>query len=105
VARLAPTLQRTPLSGSGSAFGSGDPPPSVPGTWSCVTVAGAPVDCVAGPLRSATWTPAGLLQAGQDYGVDFNPEHVLEILDLAGNPIDPYLRYEDEYAPTWHVVG
>ena len=28
---------------------------------------------------------------------------VLDVRDLAGNPIDPDLRYEDEFAPFWTV--
>jgi hypothetical protein len=70
----------------------GDPPPAVAGSWSCRTAAGASVDCVAGPLRHATWTPAQPLAAGVTYQVDFNPEHVLDLTDTAGNPIN---RYEE----------
>jgi hypothetical protein len=91
-------------SAQGSQFGVGDPPPAVPGSWSCLSVSGAPVDCVTGPLLRATWTPAAPLTPGWDYAVDWNPEHVLDIRDLAGNPVDPGLRFEDEFAPTWRVT-
>ena len=93
-------VRRTAL---GSGFGTGDPPPAEPGAWSCATAAGAPADCATGAVRRATWIPSQPLAAGETYGVDFNPEHVLDVLDLAGNPVDRYLRYEDEYAPTWTV--
>jgi hypothetical protein len=50
----------------------------VPGSWSC----GAGVSCVAGPVRTATYTPtatgAVLLRA--------NPTGHLEVTDRAGNP-------------------
>jgi hypothetical protein len=89
----------------GSAFGFAEPPPSVPGTWSCVSAAGAAIDCWSGPLRRATWTPAAPLAPGKSYGVDFNPEHILDVTDPAGNPLDPSLRLEDEFAPTWQITG
>ena len=90
---------------SGAGFGTGDPPAAVAGNWACASSAGAPVDCAAGPVRAATWAPTEPLKPGQAYGVDFNPEHVLDVLDLSGNPISPTLRYEDEYFPTWSVTG
>jgi hypothetical protein len=89
----------------GFGFGTGDPPPAEAGSWTCSATSGAQVDCAVGPVRTATWTPSQPLTAGQSYGVDFNPEHVLDVLDLAGNPIDPDLRYEDEFAPTWSIVS
>ncbi len=89
----------------GAAFGHGDPPPAVPGTWACRTAAGTPADCVAGPVRTATWTPDAPLTPGQSYLPDFNPEHVLDILDLAGNPLDITVRLLDEEAPTWRIRG
>lgn len=87
----------------GMGFGTGDPPPAEAGAWTCTSSAGAPADCVAGAVRTATWTPSQPLRPGQSYGVDFNPEHVLEVRDRVGNPMDLLLRYEDEYAPTWTV--
>jgi hypothetical protein len=77
----------------------------VPGGWACSSASGAAVDCGSGPLRSATWTPAAPLTPGASYGVDFNPEHILDVRDPSGNPLDPSLRLEDEYAPTWQIKG
>jgi hypothetical protein len=90
---------------AGLAFGTSDPPPAEPGSWACQSAAGTPVDCVAGAVRSATWTPAAPLQSGRHYTVDLNPEHVLDVRDLAGNPIDPYDRFADDDYPTWQVSG
>lgn len=70
-----------------------------PGTWACATSTKQPVDCWAGPVRYATWTPTIPLTPGQEYGVDFNPEHVLDVTDLAGNPINQW------YIVTWTVSG
>jgi hypothetical protein len=66
------------------------PPPSPPvaGTWSCFTAADTPVDCVNGPLRTATWTPAEPLTPDATYWVEVNPEHVLDVTDLFGNPAE-----------------
>jgi hypothetical protein len=90
---------------AGMGFSTGVPPPAQPGAWACTSANGVPVDCATGSLRRATWTPHVALTVGQSYGVDFNPEHILDVLDLAGNPIDPLLRHEDEFAPTWTVHG
>jgi hypothetical protein len=76
-----------------------EPPGPQPGTWACRTSAGATVDCNTGPLRAATWTPTVPLVPGQEYGVDFNPEHLLDVTDLAGNPID------QPYIVVWQVTG
>lgn len=74
------------------------------GNWTC-RASGDPVDCVAGPVHTATWTPAQPLTPGHSYLPDFNPEHIQDVLDLAGNPLDIGLRFEDEYAPTWTITG
>jgi hypothetical protein len=60
----------------------------VPGRWACASASGAPVDCAAGPVRTATFSPdAPLVRDGSDfYRVTLNPEHVLDLTDLAGNP-------------------
>ena len=89
----------------GWGFGVGDPPPAVPGRWTCAASSGQAVDCARGPLRTATWRPDEPLRPGQSYGADFNPEGVLTVMDLAGNPVDPGFRHEDEFAPTWTVSG
>lgn len=59
---------------------------TVTGTWDCHDVAGVPVDCVAGPVRSAVATLPDQPAAGGSYDVVLNPEHVLDVRDLAGNP-------------------
>jgi hypothetical protein len=58
----------------------------VPGSWSCWTGSGAPVDCVTGPVRLATFTSDQPLQTGTSYLMLFNPPGVLDVTDLAGNP-------------------
>jgi len=58
----------------------------VSGHWECQDAVRAGVDCAAGPVRVATFLPdAPLLRQGC-YTVTLNPEHVLDVLDLAGNP-------------------
>lgn len=61
--------------------------PPLPGTWVCRDEAGAAADCDVGVWRTATWTPGSPLAPGV-YNVLFNPEHVLSLTDLAGNPSD-----------------
>ena len=100
ISSAAAPVRRTDF---GMGFGTGAPPPAQAGTWTCAASSGAVVDCATGAVRTATWTPSQPLTQGQTYGVDFNPEHVLDVRDLAGNPLDPWLRFEDEYAPTWTV--
>jgi hypothetical protein len=66
-----------------------------PGTWACLDASEVAVDCAAGPVRSARFTPTSPLVAGVDQTVVFNPEHVLLVTDLAGNPFlpgGPYFR-------------
>ena len=60
--------------------------PLLAGTWSCATAAGAAVDCAAGPVRTATFVPAVAMTAGLRHWVVINPEHVLGVTDLPGNP-------------------
>jgi len=68
----------------------------VPGSWACVTSAGGPVDCLTGPVRMARFTPTApmavppptdLEPEGEPYVLFINPEHVLGVSDLAGNPL------------------
>jgi hypothetical protein len=58
------------------------------GTWACTDVTLAPVDCVTGPVRAARFTPGEPLRASSTYRLQLNPEHLLSITDLAGNPFD-----------------
>ena len=80
-----------------------DPPAAQPGNWSCLSSTGAVVDCGTGRVRTATWTPSQPLSPGQWYGANFNPEHVLDVTDLAGNPVDLYAMYEEPYTVVWMV--
>ena len=64
-----------------------DPLPAHPGTWSCRSATAAVVDCLAGPVRIAQWTPSAPLSADTYYVVDVNPEFVLDVMDLSGNPV------------------
>lgn len=63
-----------------------EPPAPVPGTWSCRDDASRLVPCADGVFRSATFVPQAPLQPGTDYVIDPNPEHTLDLIDLAGNP-------------------
>ena len=73
-----------------------EPVAPIPGTWTCRDAAGTTVDCTTGAVRTATWTPAALLVPGV-YVADLNPEHTLDVTDLAGNPPPSYS------APAFHV--
>jgi hypothetical protein len=68
--------------------GGSDPTP-VPGTWTCKDAAAAVVDCLAGPVRTAAFTPAAPMAAGTNHTLVLNPEHHLGLTDLAGNPYAP----------------
>ena len=61
--------------------------PAVAGTWSCVDRADADTDCATGTVRVATFTPASPLVPSSDYWLVVNPEHTLDVVDLAGNPV------------------
>ena len=67
---------------------SGDPA-TVPGAWQCRDDAGAPADCTTGPVRGATYVATEPAVDGTAYEVVANPEHVLGLTDLAGNPASP----------------
>jgi hypothetical protein len=55
------------------------------GTWNCRNRHGAAVDCAAGPVRLATYRVTEGAPTGP-VDLVLNPEHVLDVLDLAGNP-------------------
>lgn len=63
----------------------------VSGSWSCSDSAGQVTSCAAGPVRTATATLSDPPTKDADYQVLLNPEHVLDITDLAGNP---FRRFE-----------
>lgn len=64
----------------------------LPGTWSCTTSSGGATDCATGPVRRAAFTAATPLGSGE-YEIELNPEHVLDVTDLAGNPFLPQWVY------------
>ena len=59
----------------------------VSGTWSCADAAGGVVDCVAGPVRTAVVTLADPHLPRSTYSTVLGPEHLLDVRDLAGNPV------------------
>lgn len=60
--------------------------PEEPGTWKCLTGDGASTSCATGRVRRAMWTPDAPLEPSTNYVVELNPESVLDVMDLAGNP-------------------
>ena len=58
---------------------------AVTGTWSCADSGGATVDCLRGPVRSATVTLDEPHLLTSSYSALINPEHVMDVRDLAGN--------------------
>jgi hypothetical protein len=58
----------------------------VDGSWSCARGDGERTSCLTGRVRSAAWTPLVPLHARATYLVELNPEGVLDVMDLAGNP-------------------
>lgn len=58
----------------------------IAGTWQCHDTAGVTVDCLGTAIREAWFTPDTPLLSGADYQLLLNPEHVLDMRDLAGNP-------------------
>ena len=53
------------------------------GTWVCEDQGGASVPCLTGPVRRATFS---LTTSADVLGVFWEPDHVLGVLDAAGNP-------------------
>lgn len=69
---------------------AGAGPAAIPGSWACQDDASATVDCAAGPVRSAAFTPAAPLSPATNHTLVLNPEGRLGLTDLAGNPYSPY---------------
>jgi hypothetical protein len=65
-----------------------DPGPLLDGNWLCRTGSGTATSCTTGRVRKATFRPAAPFHPNQYYLVTLNPEHSLEVTDLAGNPFD-----------------
>jgi hypothetical protein len=60
--------------------------PEESGTWSCVRGDGSNTSCLTGRVRTAHWTPDAPLEPDTVYLIELNPEGVLDLVDLAGNP-------------------
>ena len=71
----------------------------VTGTWSCADAAGGAVDCVVGPVRTATVTLTEPHLRTSVYSTVLNPEHVLDVRDLAGNTLRRLELYLGQEAP------
>lgn len=71
----------------------GDP---VAGTWACTGIDGEPTSCTTGRVTGATWTPQTPLEPGS-YRVTINPDGVLDVTDLAGNPVNKDPEEPDNY--------
>jgi hypothetical protein len=70
----------------------------VTAAWACADSSGSAVDCFTGPVRSATVTLDEPHVRTSAYGVLVNPEHVLDVRDLAGNAprrLDVYLGQQE----------
>jgi hypothetical protein len=77
-----------------SDFEWSDPGPPVAGTWACQDAAGAPTDCVTGRVKGATYAVTG---SGSWDTLGLNPDHVLSVRDLMGNPFDhAWIEIHDE---------
>ena len=63
----------------------------VVGTWTCRDLVGTEVDCVRGPVRQAVLQVSDSSALPGDRVVRLNPEHTLDLRDLAGNP---YYRFD-----------
>ena len=60
----------------------------IDGTWTCRNTAGALTDCGTGRVRKAAFRPSQPFSDAGSFEVALNPEHNLDITDLAGNPCD-----------------
>jgi len=77
-----------------SDFEWSDPGPPVAGTWACQDTAGAPTDCATGSVKRATYAVTG---TGSWDTLGLNPDHILSVRDLSGNPFDhAWIEIRDE---------
>ncbi len=73
-----------PVYASRPLFDHGNP---VAGSWQCADLNGATADCLRGPVRTAVFVADQPFPASYSGPVAVvNPEHVLDVTDLAGNP-------------------
>jgi hypothetical protein len=69
--------------------------PAISGAWQCTSVIGVPVDCWAGPVRTARFVPDAPFPSLY-LRLVINPEHVLDVTDGFGNPyfyVTTYIGY------------
>ena len=65
------------------------------GTWACLDGSKASTDCLTGEVRTALFNPDVDLVSGGLYVLYLDPEGVLALTDLAGNPFTrAYLSFE-----------
>jgi hypothetical protein len=64
----------------------GFPGTPLAGSWQCADALGATSSCLTGPVRTAVFTPDAPLPSLGAFATVLNPEHVLDVTDLAGNP-------------------
>lgn len=62
------------------------PKPPTPGTWTCTDPEGASTPCTTGNVLKALWQPKAPLAPAR-YLVTANPDGVLGLTDLRGNPV------------------
>jgi hypothetical protein len=67
----------------------------VTGSWTCLTQAGVRTPCVREHVRRALFTPDQPWKPKKFYELILNPEHILELRDLAGNPYRRALVHMD----------
>jgi hypothetical protein len=60
------------------------------GTWTCLDVNDASADCLTGEVQTAMFNPDADLVTGESYYFLLDPEGVLLLTDLAGNPFTRY---------------
>jgi hypothetical protein len=56
------------------------------GGWQCRDAQGAASSCLTGPVRTAVFVPEAPLPSTGAFLAVLNPEHILDVTDLAGNP-------------------
>ena len=71
------------------------PGPPIAGSWACETELREPADCLTGEVRYATFDRSG--PASWDT-VQLNPNHVLTLTDLVGNPADGLVGWSDPWS-------
>jgi hypothetical protein len=78
-------------------------PVPIGGAWVCANAAGAVVDCAAGPVRTAAFTPSSPFVdlEGTVHTVLLNPEGHLGLTDMTGNPC---VDFSDDTVFLWNFI-